>query len=441
MFVGAIPKPCVEQALRVVPVTTGDVYVCCSGSFRLEQGIAGRFPGTRVHSNDVSLLSTAYGSVATGNPIDFRFTGKLEFLEEAVDAVGDDPITRLGALGVAMRLGTWVSKNEHARLHFAHYVRNVRFYLEQARQKAEAYVSGLQIATFTACDFREHARRGIELGATIFAWPPTYKGGYERIYKLINENTEWKAPSYGIFDPKDLPAWLDELDALGARYCVCADHPIDGRKPVAIYRSAEGKHPVYLFASVAQGSSFRRDYTKREPFRYEVVDPWKLSLDSRVDIVRARGSQMNFLKDVYLARGIKHVTGVLNYLVYLDGKLAGGFIYIRDRFDMPSGLYVLCDFSITRERRVSKLIATLATCDETVREAERHFLARFERLTTTAFTDKPVSMKYRGVWKVYKRGPGFILYVTQPSRKPASVIYREWFERTAQNASPTATAV
>ena len=36
---------------------------------------------------------------------------------------------------------------------------------------------------------------------------------------------------------------------------------------------------------------------------------------------------MNFLKDIYLAKGIAHTAGIANFLVMIDGHLAGGFIY------------------------------------------------------------------------------------------------------------------
>src|SRR5262245_51313770 len=106
MFVGAIPKPCVEQALRILPVGDSDVFVCCSGSFRLEQGLAAKFPNARVHSNDVSLLTTAYGKAATGQPLEFRFIDRLERFEAAIAELGDTPTTRLGALSCAVRMGT-----------------------------------------------------------------------------------------------------------------------------------------------------------------------------------------------------------------------------------------------------------------------------------------------------------------------------------------------
>ncbi len=69
---------------------------------------------------------------------------------------------------------------------------------------------------------------------------------------------------------------------------------------------------------------------------------------------------MNFLKDIYLAKGITHTAGLANFLVMIDGHLAGGFIYSRDKWG-GDFLYLLSDFALSPRSRVSKLIAMLAT--------------------------------------------------------------------------------
>ena len=69
---------------------------------------------------------------------------------------------------------------------------------------------------------------------------------------------------------------------------------------------------------------------------------------------------MNFLKDIYLAKGITHTAGLANFLVMIDGHLAGGFIYSRDKWGGDL-LYLLSDFALSPRSRVSKLIAMLAT--------------------------------------------------------------------------------
>ena len=62
MFTGAVPRAVVEQILRTVDFGVwGDVYVCCSGSFRVDRAIKEHHPNARIHSNDVSLLSCGLG--------------------------------------------------------------------------------------------------------------------------------------------------------------------------------------------------------------------------------------------------------------------------------------------------------------------------------------------------------------------------------------------
>jgi hypothetical protein len=142
-----------------------------------------------------------------------------------------------------------------------------------------------------------------------------------------------------------------------------------------------------------------------EQFKYQPVDPAELKQDTRIDIVEASSDHMNFLKDVYLKKGIKHVTGVANFLVYLDGKLAGGMIYALSKYGEHDTLYLLSDFSLTSRGRISKLIPKLALSRTITGLLEKRFLWKFRRVLTTAFSHNAVSMKYRGVLELKSRAP------------------------------------
>jgi hypothetical protein len=54
--------------------------------------------------------------------------------------------------------------------------------------------------------------------------------------------------------------------------------------------------------------------------------------------------------------------------------------------------------------RLSKLIVMLAIAGETRQMIERLLERRVREVFTTAFTDRPVSMKYRGILELHKRG-------------------------------------
>ena len=71
-----------------------------------------------------------------------------------------------------------------------------------------------------------------------------------------------------------------------------------------------------------------------------------------------------------------------------------------------TSMYMMADFPIphTQYKRLSKLMIMLAVSGETRRVLERLREYRLTNVVTTAFTARPVSMKYRGVFDLVKRG-------------------------------------
>ena len=74
----------------------------CSGSFRFDRAVKARHWKVKVHSNDVSLLSCALGSLATGSAFEIRFKERLGFLEDLVDP--EDFRARTAAVMVALAM-------------------------------------------------------------------------------------------------------------------------------------------------------------------------------------------------------------------------------------------------------------------------------------------------------------------------------------------------
>ena len=430
MFVGAVPRQAVEQITRTVPfMEWREVFVGCSGSFRFDRAVKDVHPTVRVHSNDVSLLSCSLGALATGAEFPIGFKGRLAFIENAL--AGEPFAARVAAVEVALEMAKYKGTNDYARAHFAHYQERFADFLTPVRTRLDSLLTHLQIASFHPGDFREQARRAAEAGGGVAAFPPTYKNGYERLYRFVDDCTDWARPSYDIWDPANLENWLDDLDVLGVRYCVLTDHLLERHQPVTVYRGETNK-PVFTFADHA-ASSVRRSTHGSEPFRYRALDPVLLTPTSEVEIITASSAQMNFLKDIYLAKGIAHTSGIANFLVLIDGHLTGGFIYARAKFG-GDVIYLLSDFALAPKSRVSKLIAMLATSAAVIDRMEVKLVQRIESVVTTAFTDRPVSMKYRGIFEIIGRSPGMINYASKVRRTTPAGVYAEWFQRFVANA-------
>ena len=425
MFIGAVPMPVVNQLLRAVDCSSWpEIFVCCSGSFRVDRALKERYPQKAVRGNDVSLVSCAVGALLTGGELAIAFKDRLAFIEEREFA---DYGWRVAAVIVALRLSQFSGKNAYAQGHFEHCRQNFDTYLAKAHEKVLQLQAGAQLDEYCAGDFRDHADRAMREGAGIAGFMPTYKGGYERMYRFLDANADWPRPSFRTWDPKDLPDWLATVARSDSPYFVVTDHELAGFKAATEYRSTINK-PVYGYLGDGR-SSFRRKRNREASFAYQAVDPATLGPLTNVELVPASSAQLTFLRNMYLAKGIAHATGVANYLVMLDGKLAGGFIYARDRWDPAGSIYLLSDFCIVHERRLAKLIAMLAGSSETIGAWCRRFVVRPKVLRTTAFTDQPVSMKYRGIYDLVSRKPGQLNYQAEIRDRTAKALYLDWLGR------------
>jgi hypothetical protein len=443
IFAGAIPRQCLEQAFRVVDLARFDAaYVCCSGSFRIEQALAAKCPSMALYSNDVSLLSTAIGRMATGSPLPFKFTADLVWLEAAV--AGSSPMERIGAIGVALSLARFRGTSEFARAHMAHYRANIRHYLDVGTEKIAKYLETLKLRSFTCSDFREHAEAAVAKGGLILSWPPTIKNAYERDFRFVNKNSEWERPTYGVFDPAELGPWISTLKEQNANFCIFSDKKLEEHAPAALFTTGRAKR-FYLYTSAAASSSLRRNGTKSEPFRYRVIDTDTLRADSRVSVVEVASDHMNFIKDKYQLPGLVHTDGLYRFFVFLDGQLAGGFVYswmsgvsYRDpRVTKLGAIYLLSDFAASRKRKLSKLVAMLATGRASIQRFDRRFVKRTNVVVTSAFTPRPTSMKYRGIFQLLSRrtvGTPCLNYLSEVRESSNDAIYAEWWRRYAANA-------
>ena len=443
VFAGAVPRQCIEQVFRILDMSRVErAYICCSGSFRFEQALLAHAPNIQLHSNDVSLLSTAIGRHLTREPLSFRFVESLSWLEEAL--AGASSVTRLAAIAIALDISRYRGSSEFARRHMAHYRANIAHYLGVATEKMTKYLEGLRIESFFAGDFREHARRGAAEGGLVLSWPPTIKNAYERDFRFVNMNVAWEPPPYDVFDPKDLAGWIAELRELGALFCILSDQRLEEHAPSALYTTGRAKR-FYAYTSDAESSSLRRNLTRATPFRYRLVEPPTLRADTRVDVIEVSKEAMNFIKDKYQLPGLVHTDGLYRFLVFLDGALAGGFVYSwMSGKSFPSisrlkTIYLLSDFATSRRRKLSKLIAMLATGGDSVERLDRRSVRRSTHIVTSTFTGRPVSMKYRGIFKLLSRrteGSPCVNYISEVRRVPNSAIYADWWRRYGSAPDP-----
>ena len=176
-----------------------------------------------------------------------------------------------------------------------------------------------------------------------------------------------------------------------------------------------------------------------KPFAYKSLDLMKLTKKSKVTVVPCAEGHMTFLRETYLKKTIAFGQGDYSVLVFIDDMLAGGVSYRKPLQSTSDIAYVLTDLATTREGRVAKLVARIATCQDALKPLERKLLRRFRRVRTTAYSDHPEAMKYRGSWTVESReevnaahGRYEINYLADLRPEPYQQQYEWWWKHNGE---------
>nr|DAX86174.1 MAG TPA: hypothetical protein [Caudoviricetes sp.] len=429
MFIGSLPKKVIQQAMSHIDLNNWrGVHVCCSGSFKIEQAIRSVNTTIPIHSNDVSLISSIVGYAKTGYEIVFNFKNDLDYLNKYLST---DAETQLALIAYAMQLGKYKSDNQYCNARRDFLEREIEAIIQSNKERAKKYLEQVSISSFFCGDFIQHIEAAKDSGSGVMVFAPTYKGGYERLYKVINDNVDWASePSYEIYDPKQTHDIIERLYDENRNFIFFVDQQYDDIKPTMVYEGSN--KPIFAYTN-SRKSSIRRDSNRARAFKYTAIDTNLIGEKSKVTAVVATSETMNFLKDIYLAKGIKHKNGMFNVLFYVDGMLAGGAIYSLPQFgDKLRQIYILSDFSLSRRRKLSKLIAMLATSKQIIDYINKKYFINIERVLTTAFTKKPVSMKYRGIFRLDAKKDGFLNYSSEVRDKTLDEIYGEWFKKYGQ---------
>lgn len=407
MFIGSLPTPVLAQVAQLLDEVPHDrVFVCCSGAFRLERAVLAKNPTAQVLANDVSLYSCAIGHWLAGGEQQFRFVADLAWLEDVL--AGACIERRVAAVGWALELSKYGKgkRNAFKDAHLNHLRENANTYLDVAEAKLRKAFEGVRLAGFVPGDWLDHAERAMAEGATIMTFPPTYKGGYEAQFKWVDANTDWERPAYKLYDPESFPDVLARIHGRGKPYLIAADRLVDEPRP-RTHHQAPGKKSVYCYASSGD-ARYSRKQSLGKPFVYKRLDLNAVTDDSKLTVTRCEGAHAMYVRSVFMKKTIEPAPAMWNYFVWIDDMLAGCICYALDTHGKAitgrdDNIYLLSDLSTTRDGQVSKLIARVATNKRVLDDIAHRFLRPMGYVLTTAFSDHPQSMKYRGVFELLSR--------------------------------------
>jgi len=145
----------------------------------------------------------------------------------------------------------------------------------------------------------------------------------------------------------------------------------------------------------------------------------EITADSGLKIAPISTGQLNTLRSLYLNYNIIPAAPQFSLVVLVDGKIIGALGMSRSNYlGEWCNVYMMADFAVspTKYGRLSKLVLAASLSKEVQAIAEQKIGIRVKAIGTTAFTEKPVSMKYRGLYRLHNRKNGALNYKADAGR-------------------------
>ena len=387
-----------------------DVYVACSGNFTVER-ILSRCGVGRIFSNDVSIYSCALGWYLAGTPRPFRVIAPdFDWLAPYVSP-GPELISSLLLLGEMLKVS---GDNPYAKRLTSEYRRRWPELHSKTVERVKRATECRIICEYAAVDcrvFLSNANRD----AVCISFPPTYKGGYERLFKKLDAMFDWPRPKYEIFSPEDFEQFSQTVRSF-RHWMISSDaeQPALVSRHVATVQTSIRSKPVFMYCDQA---AHRLALSHQEL----APNPWAPLTGEVVEcpqVVRIDVKVLNSIRSQYLNPHIMPAAPQRCYAVLSAGKLLGAFGVSHGQGYLPCDVYLMADFAIrpTPHKRLSKLILAALLSKAVQIDLEQWTCCRIKVVGTTAFTQKAVSMKYRGLFEVHNRGEGYINYMGQAGR-------------------------
>lgn len=422
MFVGSVPA----TVLSVLQEMSDDwhglpVYVGGSGNFTIERMLSRR--GVVAYGCDVSLYSCMLGRYLTGQTVcatlaDPEFAWVEPYL-------GPGPPT----LAAIMLVGTMLQYHGreepyHRRMWRAYLSRFDELHSETVARIARA-VEGIRLEGFYEGDLVDFIADAPDESVCI-SYPPTYVGGYERLYERLHEVFAWETPPYVVFDEARRQTLLDAMHR--KRYWVFGTDTVVPELEEAGYlrsvvQAGLRSRPLRMYAG-AGTARLALPWQKTEPV------PWPRAngdIEGPLRIAPITAGQINTLRALYLNKGITPVNPAWSLAVIAGDKLIGALGFAMERFG-GMGCYMMTDFAIRPAvyKRLAKLVTAVSLSTEVKVFLEQAVARHVPKVVTTAFTERATSMKYRGLYDPVSEKDGRINYEARTGRWSLEEALRWW---------------
>lgn len=415
-FLGSVAAPLRRVLAAYAEEIEVPVLLPCAGNFTVGAALrSGGFAG-RITGCDITLYTSALGMSLAGKELEVALRSDCpEHLQDFLDFSSPRNFAASVAIMLDLRQ-VWKNKNLWHRRTLASFRNAWPTLMEKTLQKLDAYHAHMNLGegfdympmdamTFLNTYSHDHA---------VFIAPPTFGSrDYINQERMLAASVSWSAPQYQEISFQDLPIY--EKITNFKQWMIIMERPLSEVEkvlgdPVAVVHKGR-KSITYAYA----GSSKRRIVTRsylnsRSPGPIFPSDKVLMGHE-KVGIVRLDKQQSIRLNELFMSVRVDYYLAdvALSLGLCLDGNIIGklDFNLTKHAWALPEEghqVYQRSDLAVPSiEPRLAKLVLMMAQSHEVKQLIDETFKDTMRFVVTTAFSKNPVSMKYRGVFKLHKR--------------------------------------
>lgn len=409
MFQGSIPADVRNMIFEAVQGWSSPKFaVACSGNFTIER-ILDQAKIQHIQGCDVSIYTCALGAYFAGQP--FRLELKPEYAE-SLAWLAPSLETQVGKVSTLMLFTGFANALRPSPN--AYYTRLLGGYRQQWSTLMEKTVKRLESVPLKLADF--HAGDAVPWveslpeETAVLSFPPFFAKGYVNMWAMHDKIFSWDAPAFGEIFEEHRRRFMTALTNR-PEWIVGSSERLPELEPYlrGVSRTSGGVL-IHNYSPVSKTRVVNRT-TKKRPLNIKRLSPGqRLTPDSSIGLKYLDIEEFSSLRSQYLKITMDvQISNVWRtYAVLVDGCIAGVFAIRTAHLQhgaTPDSIYLVSDFCVSSSdyARLSKLILYAALSKESHLIVERMAKRRCRVMVTTAFSDHPVSMKYRGLFDLTSR--------------------------------------
>src|SRR5699024_7379982 len=247
----------------------------------------------------------------------------------------------------------------------------------------------------------------------VICYPPFFgeSGDYEKYFEKLEELFIWEPPEYDFIYGERMIEFFEKM-MTKKHWLFGTKDKLEEFEPYlkGMTKTTNRGVPIYVYSN----SDTRRvvmPKQKTESLMIPHIRPDE-DIGDRMTIMQLTAGQFFAIRSQYMNHNIKPGTPNLAFAVLVDGIVVGSFALMKpnglvnfDKYIQTPSIYLLSDFPVANSKygRLAKLILYAALSKEVKLICEELERGRVYSMITTAFTENPVSMKYRGIFDLLTR--------------------------------------